>query len=141
MPPPAGETNLTTLLASMQPLLLPSTYVFLTFLPSSPVPSALPRTMTFAEAEGTTVVTTLAAAGAHAYSSPSRMITLQVHSSLAAVGFLARVTAALAARGVPTNAVSAFFHDHLFVPEERAEEAMEVLSGLVEGAKVEIGAA
>ena len=44
------------------------------------------------------------------------MITLDVHSSLESVGFLAAVSARLAAAGIPCNAVSAFHHDHLFVP-------------------------
>jgi hypothetical protein len=57
-----------------------------------------------------------------------RRITLHVRSSLAAVGFLARVCAALAGAGISVNAVSAFHHDHLFVPPERAAEALERLA-------------
>ena len=33
----------------------------------------------------------------------------------------------LAAAGISVNAVSAFHHDHLFVPEDRAEEALRLL--------------
>ena len=58
------------------------------------------------------------------------MITLEVHSSLEAVGFLAAITARLAAAGIGVNPVSACFHDHLFVPAERAEDAMSILEGL-----------
>jgi len=61
---------------------------------------------------------------------PSRMITLSVHSGLDAVGFLAAVTAKLAEHGISVNAVSAYFHDHLFVPADRAREAIEILSDL-----------
>lgn len=57
----------------------------------------------------------------------SRLITLTVHSALDAVGFLAAVTARLAETGISVNAVSAFHHDHLFVPADRAEDAMAVL--------------
>ena len=56
-----------------------------------------------------------------------RMITLEIHSSLEAVGFLAAITPRLAAAGMGVNPVSAYFHDHLFVPADRAEEAMEIL--------------
>ncbi len=63
----------------------------------------------------------------------SRMITLNVLSSLSAVGFLARITGALAAAGISVNPVSAFYHDHLFVPIDRAAEAMEVLKTLERG--------
>lgn len=59
-----------------------------------------------------------------------RMITLNIHSSLEAVGFLAAITARLAAAGMGVNPVSAFYHDHLFVPADRAGEAMEVLREL-----------
>ncbi len=59
-----------------------------------------------------------------------RMITLTVHSSLEAVGFLAAVTARLARAGMGVNPVSAFHHDHLFVPADRADEAMEILRQL-----------
>jgi hypothetical protein len=60
----------------------------------------------------------------------SRMVTLTVHSALDAVGFLARLSAALAAQGIACNVVSAFHHDHLFVPKDRLEAAMQVLDGL-----------
>ena len=61
---------------------------------------------------------------------PSRLITLTVHSALDATGFLAAVTARLAAAGISVNAVSAFYHDHLFVPEQRAEEALRILQDM-----------
>ena len=62
-----------------------------------------------------------------AYTYLCRMITLTVHSSLEAVGLLAEVTARLAGRGISVNAVSGYYHDHLFVPVERADEAMDAL--------------
>jgi len=40
---------------------------------------------------------------------------------------LARVTTALAQGGMGVNPVSGFYHDHLFVPEDRAEDAMAIL--------------
>ena len=58
------------------------------------------------------------------------MITLSVHSSLEAVGFLAAITARLANAGISVNAVSAFHHDHLFVPEHRASEALRLLQDM-----------
>ncbi|TIW02257.1 MAG: ACT domain-containing protein, partial [Mesorhizobium sp.] len=53
-----------------------------------------------------------------------------VHSSLEAVGFLAAITTRLAAAGMGVNPVSAFYHDHMFVPAERAEEALAILRAL-----------
>lgn len=58
------------------------------------------------------------------------MVTLTVHSALDAVGFLARISTALAAQGIACNVVSAFHHDHLFVPRDRLEAAMQVLDRL-----------
>jgi len=63
-------------------------------------------------------------------SAPHALITLGVHSDLEAVGFLAAITKALAAANISVNAVSAFYHDHLFVPREKAAKAMEVLKKL-----------
>ena len=57
-------------------------------------------------------------------------ITLSIHSSLAAVGLSARVSAALAARGIAANLVAAVHHDHVFVPWERRAEALATLQGL-----------
>ena len=56
-----------------------------------------------------------------------RRITLEIHSALEAVGFLAAITTRLAASGMGVNPVSAFYHDHLFVPVDRAEEAVALL--------------
>lgn len=61
---------------------------------------------------------------------PFALITLNVHSDLMAVGFLARVTDALAKRGISVNAYSAYHHDHLLVPFDRAKEAMATLEEL-----------
>jgi GNAT superfamily N-acetyltransferase len=43
---------------------------------------------------------------------------------------LARVTSALAARGISVNPVAGFHHDHLFVPHDRAADAMAALDEL-----------
>jgi uncharacterized protein len=61
------------------------------------------------------------------YQFASRLITLTVHSSLDAVGFLAAITVRLAEAGISVNAVSAFYHDHLFVPDHRADQALSIL--------------
>ncbi len=55
---------------------------------------------------------------------------LSVYSDLHAVGFLAAVAAALAEADVPCNAVAGFHHDHIFVPEAKAEIAIKALKAL-----------
>lgn len=129
-----GETDLRTLLASMRPQLLPGTYVFATLAPGVRQPRGLDPVMMFREREGVTLIVTEedARAAALTASFRCRMVTLNIHSSLEAVGFLAAITTRLAAAGMGVNPVSAFYHDHLFVPAERADEALELLRKLTQ---------
>jgi hypothetical protein len=128
----SGETDLATLLRSMQPVLRPEIYVFVSMPPGEPAPAKLSPVMTFREHEGVTLIVSRheAKAAGLVGAFPCRMITLNVHSSLEAVGFVATVAARLAAAGISANAASAFYHDHLFVPVERAEEAVNILKQL-----------
>ena len=122
-----GETNLQKLLGSMSPELVPGVFVFATLPPGAPMPAGLNPIMIFREREGDTLILLggRGEGGRSASSFRSRMITLNIHSSLDAVGFLAAITARLAAAGMGVNPVSAYFHDHLFVPADRAEDATE----------------
>ncbi|GAB1818416.1 ACT domain-containing protein [Herbidospora sp. RD11066] len=119
-----GERDLATLLASLDPVLHDGTYVFVT---APEVPPGVTPVLTFAEPEGLTLVVPEGQADGVF---PCRWITLRVHSSLAAVGMLAVIAAALADEGIPSNVVSAYFHDHLFVPPDRADDTVRVLRQL-----------
>jgi len=125
-----GETNLDTLLSSMSAELVDGLYVFAT-LSDGVVPGGVRPRMLFQEAEGMTLILLKEEADAAklAYEFPCRMITLNIHSSLEAVGFLARITTALAAHDMGVNPVSGFYHDHLFVPDGREQDALGVLQG------------
>ncbi|UPJ61782.1 ACT domain-containing protein [Bradyrhizobium sp. 192] len=124
-----GERDLTALLRHMKPELRPGTFVFCTIAANEGVSAALNPLLMFREQEGTTLVMPReeAEAAGLRYAFPSRLITLTVHSALDAVGFLAAITARLAEAGISVNAVSAFHHDHLFVPADRADEVMLLL--------------
>ncbi len=128
----AGETDLKTLLRSMRPELQPGVMVFATLRPGGNLPDGAAPVMTFREREGWTCILTeeVARKAGIAGAFRCRMITLNVHSSLEAVGFLAAITTRLAKAGMGVNPVSGYYHDHLFVPEERAEEAMTLLRDL-----------
>jgi uncharacterized protein len=128
----AGETDLDALLAGMTPVLRPGTYVFATLPGASAPPRGVDPVATFREREGLTVVAEAAAAARAGLEGtfPCAWITLEVRSALEAIGFLARVAAALAGAGIPCNAVAAFHHDHLFVPSARARDALDVLEAL-----------
>lgn len=130
-----GERNLASLLRDMKPVLKDGVFVFCTLAEGAELPTAIKPVLTFREAEGITVVIRRVEAERIAlpHQFASRLITLTVHSSLDATGFLAAITARLAEAGISVNAVSAFYHDHLFVPEDRADEAVSILRNISAG--------
>ena len=131
----AGETNLQVLLSSMTAALADGVYVFMT-LKDQQLPSDIKPRMMFEEAEGTTYILRKEDADAAGldYEFPSRMITLNIHSSLEAVGFIARIATELAKAGMGVNPVSGFFHDHLFVPDGRHADALQILEKISQDA-------
>jgi uncharacterized protein len=129
-----AERDLGVLLKSAAPKLNPDTYCFVTLPPEAAWERKMPAIMRFNEAEGTTLIMRQAVAESAdlPYIYPCAWITLAVNSDLAAVGFLAEVTRRLATAGISCNPVSAFHHDHLFVPVEKAAETMEILRQLAQ---------
>lgn len=125
----AAERDLAALLRHMNPELRPGIFVFCTIAPNERIPTALDPLLMFREQEGTTLVILReeAEAAGLRYAFTSRLITMTVHSALDAVGFLAAITARLAETGISVNAVSAYHHDHLFVPADKADDAMAAL--------------
>lgn len=61
---------------------------------------------------------------------PMRCITLNVYSSLNGVGLTSAVSTALGDNAIPCNIVAAFHHDHVFVPSDMCERAMQALTSL-----------
>jgi len=133
----SGERDLSRLLAGLNPVLDPTTYVFAT-LAEDTLPDGVTPLMLFHEAEGITLILTADGATAHGldYSFRCRRITLQIHSALEAVGLIARVSDSLAQAGIATNPVSAYFHDHIFVPESHATRALEILVEISDRCKI-----
>ncbi len=128
----SGETDLHTLITSMRPALHELPYVFCSMdqatfnkLPFNPLG-------VFHEQEGITIIVTQEQASANGltFDISWACITLEVHSSLAAIGFLAAITTQLARAGISVNAVSAFYHDHLFVPWAERQRALAELANL-----------
>lgn len=130
----SAETNLHTLLRTMTPELQEGEFVFCTIPEGEFGQRGLTPVGVFHEREGVTLILFRAEAEQRhiPYTYPARMITLTVHSSLEAVGFLAAITAKLAEAGISVNAVSAYYHDHLFVPVDRASDAMHILKTLAQ---------
>ena len=120
----------------MRPRLAPDIFVFATV--TGGVPAGIDPLMTFRESEGLTLIVReddSAAAPGSTSTFRCRLVTLDIHSSLDAVGFMAAITTRLAADGISVNPVSAYFHDHLFVPAERADEAVALLEQLAAEAR------
>jgi uncharacterized protein len=125
------ERDLATLLVTMKPALDPREWVFCCVDRSFPIADARPL-LTFRETEGVTIVVERMVAEEHdlEYAFPSRRLTLRVESDLESVGLTAAVTAVLTKHTIAANVVSAFYHDHIFVPIDRGEEALRVLEEL-----------
>jgi len=128
-----AETNLSTLLREMHPILNPGEYVFCA-IPNKDIIKDITFIGLFQEAEGWTAVLAREVADelGLSYSFIASWITLTVHSALEAVGLTAAFAKALAEVNISCNMVAGFYHDHLFVPVADAEKAMEALQNLKE---------
>lgn len=129
----SGITDLSTLLASLEPVLVDGEFVYAT-VPADNLHDylALGPIGLFFEAEGLTLIVPKEAAGSAglASSAPLRCITMMVHSSLEAVGMTAAMAATLTKEGISANVVAAYYHDHIFVPAADAERAVAALKAL-----------
>jgi hypothetical protein len=126
-----GVRELTHLLKDAAPRLTEGEYVFVC-VPDGPAALRLSPVGVFTEGEGITAICRREQAEAAGldFDGVYRQLTLTVHSSLQAVGFLAAISGALAERGIPCNAVSAFYHDHIFVPAADADRALGAIAEL-----------
>ena len=130
----SGETNLTKLIATMEPILAETAYVFGTLKSySGEQLTQLQPISTFAEKEGLTVVVQKKIADEHQlpYSGVFKCITLNVHSSLDAVGLTAAVATKLTQSNISANVIAAYYHDHVFIASNDAEKALAALNELV----------
>jgi hypothetical protein len=135
----SGESNLQSLLANMQPELLEGQFVFCSISPKAFAQLRIQPIGWFREAEGITLIVERSLADDEGldYQFVSRMITLKIHLGLEAIGFLAAITTKLTGAGIHVNTISAFYHDHLFVPTDRVNAVMQLLEELRNDATVE----
>lgn len=127
-----GTKDLDQLMKSMKPELVSGEFIFCSVSDKTASTLNVKPLMIFREKEGITLILSKKDADLNSvkYDALWALITLTVHSDLAAVGFLARITNALAKEGISVNAVSAYYHDHLFVPKEKSKEALQILQKL-----------
>ena len=123
--------DLNILLTHMQPELNPGCYAFVSLPFGMEVDPAL-IVASIRESEGLSVILPekIALELGLSVAFTAAWITLTVHSDLAAVGLTAAFSQVLAQSGISCNVVAGVHHDHLFVPVEQAQEAMDVLHTL-----------
>ena len=126
-----GETNLQELIANMEPVLNTGAYIFATVSDSTLIPREI-TICEFKEKEGTTVILSKENAEALnlSFEFVAAWITLNVHSSLEAVGLTAAFATTLGQHNISCNVLAGYYHDHIFVDIKDKDKAMEVLWGM-----------
>jgi uncharacterized protein len=124
-----GETDLAVMLATLAVQRRPGVFTYIAV--EVPTPGLLAAAHAIVK-EGalTTIVLPVDAAERAGQPVTVRLawLTLTVQSSLEAVGLTAAVSARLTALGISCNVLAGYLHDHLLVPEARADEAIAALS-------------
>lgn len=107
------------------------TYTFITSAHGDIEPVRQRAVASIAEAEGETLIVALSDAIAAGFVAEfeAAWLTLNVHSALDAVGLTAVVAGRLAAAGLACNVLAGYYHDHLLVPSDRADEAIAAIEG------------
>lgn len=128
----SGMVELDLLLEALEPRLDDQDYAFCAVSGTIADYLALDPVACMQEEEGLTLILPVAVAEREqlSYEGPFRKITLMVHSSLEAIGLTAAVSSRLASVGIPANIVAGYYHDHVFVPGERAGDALLLLQEL-----------
>jgi hypothetical protein len=123
-----GETDLGLMLSTMSVVRRPGTFTYVSVTDPPPELLAVAQAIV-TEEESTTLVLPVQAADATGLGVTVELawLTLEVHSSLEAVGLTAAVSARLAACGIACNVIAGYHHDHLLVPVARADEAVDAL--------------
>jgi hypothetical protein len=125
----SGETDLERMLATLVVCRQPGTVAYVAIEEGEAPELDLHPWAVIQEDEGTTLVLDAgdAAASGLPFEGEWAWLSLEVHSSLHAVGLTAALSGALAGAGIPANVLAGYHHDHVLVPAARADEAVEVL--------------
>lgn len=115
----------------MRPELNSGDYIFTTQRSTAHIPKA-GIIGQFKEKEGTTLIIEKQKADALGleYTFVSAWITLNVHSSLDAIGLTAIFSSELAKNNVGCNVIAGYYHDHIFVNKKDGENAIKILEKL-----------
>jgi hypothetical protein len=124
--------NLQQLLRSIEPKLNEGEYVYYTIDEMALRKLDISPLLIFTEEEGVTLILEKSQADTNSlnYKETWQLVTLTVHSSLSVIGFIAAITQHLSKYGISTNVISAFYHDHLLVPNGMGEKVFVILREL-----------
>ncbi len=128
----SGETDLDKMLATLDVERRPGRFAFV----SGDHPELRPVAAAMIdEAEGTTLVVPVDAARSAGIDVEfeAAWLTLTVFSALDAVGLTAAFSAALGTVEIPCNVLAGYHHDHLLVPVDRVDDAVDTLRALAAG--------
>ena len=130
MNPPVSDLD--TLIRSMQPTLHEGIYCYAAASGQQPAPPPADWIASVREDEGLSLIVCKETAERYGMVTlfDAAWITLTVHSDLAAVGLTAAFAAVLGRAGISCNVVAGSRHDHIFVPYEKAQAAMDALRHL-----------
>ena len=129
----SSKNDLKKILANLQPTLREESFIFMhSEKPIATLINNLNPIATFIEDEGSTLVISKEVADENSihYETVFRCISLGVHSSLESCGLIAKLSGALTEQNIPTNVFAGYFHDHIFVPSDKAKRAMVILSSI-----------
>lgn len=126
----AGQIDLDTILADLAVTRRPGVFAFVRL--PEPIEMDDEIHALVHEEEGVTVVTTIDVARERGWkwAFEAAWLTLEVHTALEAVGVTAAVAQALTAESIPCNVLAGYYHDHLLIPVERADDAIRAITRL-----------
>ena len=127
----AGKYDITDILRNLDPVLNEGSFVFITLKNTEAIPENKIIGQ-FKEKEGNTLILKQEDADSFnlTYDFIASWITLNVHSSLYAVGLIAAVSKVLAQNNIACNCMAGYYHDHLFVAKKDARSAIRALRSL-----------
>lgn len=126
-----GESDLNKLIKGLSPKLNDGEYVF-TSIKNIELLNTSDAICTFKEKEGFTLILERSRADQLGlrYNFIASWITLEVHSSLNAVGLTSLFTTELADNAISCNVIAGYYHDHIFVSTKDSLKTLGILKHL-----------